>query len=129
MAEKLECLVVGGGVIGIAIARRLALAGLEVMVLETESAVATHTSSRNSEVIHAGIYYPTNSLKAKFCVDGRKLLYEYCEKKHVPYKRTGKIIVATNSAQVQKLSEYERQASLNGVSDLERLSAEDVAKL
>jgi L-2-hydroxyglutarate oxidase LhgO len=129
MAEKLECLVVGGGVIGIAIARRLAMAGLEVLVLEAEAALATHTSSRNSEVIHAGIYYPTNSLKARLCVEGRKLLYEYCERKNVPHKRTGKIIVATDSAQVQNLSDYERQANANGVSDLETLSADDVAKL
>jgi L-2-hydroxyglutarate oxidase LhgO len=129
MAEKLECLVVGGGVIGIAIARRLAKAGLEVLVLEAESDVAAHTSSRNSEVIHAGIYYPTKSLKAKLCVTGRKLLYEYCEHKNVQFKQIGKIIIATNSAQVQKLSEYEQQANLNGVSDLIRLSTDEVAKL
>ena len=129
MAEKLECLVVGGGVIGIAIARRLAMSGLEVLVLEAESSLATHTSSRNSEVIHAGIYYGTNSLKAELCVAGRKLLYEYCEHKHVPFKQTGKIIVATDSAQVDQLEGYERQANTNGVSDLKRLSAHDVAKL
>ena len=129
MAEKIECLVVGGGVIGIAIARRLALAGLEVLVLEAESSMATHTSARNSEVIHAGIYYPTNSLKAKFCVAGRKLLYKYCEEKHVPFKQTGKIIVATDAAQVDKLRAYEQQASANGVSDLRRLSAQEVAVL
>jgi len=129
MAEKIECLVVGGGVIGIAIARRLALAGLEVLVLEAESSIASHTSSRNSEVIHAGIYYPTNSLKAKLCVAGRKLLYEYCKKKHVPFKQTGKIIIATDSAQVDQLAAYEHQANANGVSNLEHLSAQDVAKL
>lgn len=129
MAERLECLVVGGGVIGIAVARRLALAGLEVLVLEAESSVATHSSSRNSEVIHAGIYYPTNSLKAKSCVDGRRLLYEYCEQKHVPYKRTGKIIVATDSTQEEKLKGYERQARANGVIDLKQLNADEVANL
>ena len=129
MAEKLECLVVGGGVIGVAIARRLAKAGLEVLMLEAEAALATHTSSRNSEVIHAGIYYPTNSLKARLCVKGRKRLYEYCARKNVPHKQTGKIIVATDSAQEQKLSDYERQANANGVSDLKRLGADDVAKL
>jgi L-2-hydroxyglutarate oxidase LhgO len=129
MAEKIECLVVGGGVIGIAIARRLALAGLEVLVLESESSLATHTSARNSEVIHAGIYYPTNSLKATMCVAGRKLLYEYCKQKHVPFRRTGKIIVATDAAQMDKLNAYEQQANANGVSDLRRLSAQDVAKL
>jgi len=129
MAEKLECLVVGGGVIGIAIARRLALAGLEVLVLEAESSLATHSSSRNSEVIHAGIYYATNSLKAELCVAGRKLLYEFCEDKHVPFRQTGKIIVATDAAQVDQLKDYEHQANANGVSDLRRLSADDVAKL
>lgn len=129
MAEKIECLVVGGGVIGIAIARRLALAGLEVLVLESEDSIATHTSSRNSEVIHAGIYYPTNSLKARSCVNGRELLYEYCEKKHIPHKRTGKIIVAVDPAQTEKLEDYKRQANANGVDDMQFLSAEDVAKL
>ncbi len=129
MAEKLECLVVGGGVIGIAIARRLALAGLEVLVLEAESSLATHTSSRNSEVIHAGIYYATNSLKAELCVAGLKLLYDFCENKHVPFRQTGKIMVATDSAQVDQLRGYEHQANANGVSDLRRLSAHDVAKL
>jgi L-2-hydroxyglutarate oxidase LhgO len=103
MAEKLECLVVGGGVIGIAIARRLAMSGLEVLVLEAESSPATHTSSRNSEVIHAGIYYGTNSLKAELCVTGRELLHEYCENKHVPFEQTGNIIVATDSTQVDQL--------------------------
>ncbi len=129
MAEKLECLVVGGGVIGMAVARRLALAGLEVLVLEAESSLATHTSSRNSEVIHAGIYYATNSLKAELCVAGRKLLYEFCQNKHVPFRQTGKIIVATDAAQVDQLKDYEHQANANGVSDLRRLSADDVAKL
>jgi L-2-hydroxyglutarate oxidase LhgO len=129
MAEKLECLVIGGGVIGIAIARRLALAGIEVLVLEAESALATHTSSRNSEVIHAGIYYPTKSLKATLCVAGRKQLYAYCDEKNVAYKKTGKIIVATDEAQVGKLESYERQASANGVTDLKRLSAPDIATL
>lgn len=129
MAEQLECLVVGGGLIGIAIARRLSLAGLEVLVLEAESAIATHTSSRNSEVIHAGIYYPTNSLKATLCVAGRRALYEYCKQKHVPFKQTGKIIVATDPSQVNKLDEYEKQANANGVTELSRLGADDVAKL
>jgi L-2-hydroxyglutarate oxidase LhgO len=129
MAEKLECLIIGGGVIGIAVARRLALAGLEVLVLEAESSLATHTSSRNSEVIHAGIYYPTNSLKATLCVAGREQLYAYCEERNVPHKRTGKIIVATAEAQTETLQGYERQASANGVNDLRHLDAGDVAKL
>ena len=129
MAGKIECLVVGGGVIGIAIARRLALAGFEVLLLEAESSLATHTSARNSEVVHAGIYYPTNSLKARLCVAGRELLYEYCEEKQVPFKQTGKIIVATDAAQVDILRAYERQANANGVSDLEYIGADEIAQL
>lgn len=129
MAERLECLVIGGGVIGLAVARRLALAGLDVLVLEAESSLAVHTSSRNSEVIHAGIYYPTNSLKARLCVAGKNALYVYCKERHVPYKRTGKVIVATDEAQVEKLGAYERQANANGVTDLQRLSAREVGEL
>lgn len=129
MAEKLECLVIGGGVIGLAVARRLALAGLEVLVVEAEASLAMHTSSRNSEVIHAGIYYPTNSLKATLCVAGRERLYAYCEKKGVPFRKTGKIIVATDEDQKAKLEDYERQASANGVNDLKQLSAAEIAEL
>jgi L-2-hydroxyglutarate oxidase LhgO len=88
-----------------------------------------HTSSRNSEVIHAGIYYPTNSLKARLCVAGREQLYEYCDEKNVPYKRTGKIIVATDDTQLEKLEAYKRQAEANGVNDLRPLSKEEIAHL
>lgn len=129
MAEKLECLVIGGGVIGIAVARRLALAGLEVLVLEAEPTLAVHTSSRNSEVIHAGIYYPTDSLKARTCVAGKKQLYDYCIKRNVPFRKTGKIIVATDESQIKKLEAYKQQAEENGVHDLEFLDAAEVAKL
>ena len=129
MPEKLDCIVVGAGVIGIAIARRLALAGREVVILEAESNIASHTSSRNSEVIHAGIYYPENSLKAKLCVAGRDLLYRYCEDRQIPFQRTGKVIVATESTDVASLRKLAVQAKANGVDDLQWLSRNDVLKM
>src|SRR6184192_66548 len=95
MTEKIDCAVIGAGVVGLAIARELAHAGREVVILEAENAIGTHTSSRNSEVIHAGIYYPKGSLKARSCVEGRHLLYEYCASHGVPHRRCGKLIVAT----------------------------------
>jgi L-2-hydroxyglutarate oxidase LhgO len=88
MPERIECAVIGAGVVGLAIARELCAAGREVVILEAEEAFGTHTSSRNSEVIHAGIYYPTGSLRAKLCVSGRKALYRYCEEhgvRHFPF--------------------------------------------
>jgi L-2-hydroxyglutarate oxidase LhgO len=91
--EEVECVVVGAGVVGIAIARSLALAGRDVLVLEAEPSFGFGTSSRNSEVIHAGIYYPTNSLMARLCVAGRDMLYDFCSEHHVEYKRCGKLVV------------------------------------
>ncbi|MFQ5548349.1 MAG: NAD(P)/FAD-dependent oxidoreductase [Woeseia sp.] len=129
MPEKLDCIVVGAGVIGIAIARRLALAGREVVVLEAEPDVALHTSSRHSEVIHAGIYYPENSLKAKLCIAGRELLYRYCEDRQVPVEKTGKMIVAAGSAEAAALERIADQAKLNGVDDLRRLSRKEASDL
>src|SRR6187455_3887531 len=96
MAENIDCAVIGAGVVGLAIARELALAGREVVILEAENAIGTHTSSRNSEVIHAGIYYPKGSLKARACVAGKERLYEYCVAHGVPHRRCGKLIVATD---------------------------------
>src|SRR5258707_15844236 len=101
--ESVDAVVVGAGVVGLAIARELALAGREVIILEAEDAIGTHTSSRNSEVIHAGIYYPKGSLKARSCVAGRDLLYEYCATHGVPHRRCGKLIVATGDAQLPEL--------------------------
>jgi L-2-hydroxyglutarate oxidase LhgO len=122
MSGRVECVVVGAGVVGLAIARALALEGHEVLVLEAENAFGTHTSSRNSEVIHAGIYYPTNSLKARTCVDGNTLLYEYCRQRGVDYKKIGKLIVATNNGQLGLLEAYLAQGRVNGVVDLELIS-------
>jgi len=122
MTDSVECVVVGAGVVGLAIARALALQGHEVLVLEAENAFGTHTSSRNSEVIHAGIYYPTNSLKARTCVNGNALLYEYCRQHGVNFKKTGKLVVATNSDQLDILNAYLLQGRANGVDDLELIS-------
>lgn len=120
MIDKVECVVVGAGIIGLAIARALALAGREVLVLEKERAIGTHTSSRNSEVIHAGLYYPVGSFKARFCVEGRKRLYEYCAERGVMTKRVGKLVVAA-ADEIPLLANVIARARANGVDDLELL--------
>ena len=129
MAEKCDCIVIGAGVVGLAVARALARNGREVLVLERQNAFGTETSSRNSEVIHAGIYYPTGSLKARMCVRGKELLYEYCENYRVPCERIGKIIVATSARQFETLRDYQRKAKENGAGELPWLSQHDVEKL
>ena len=116
--DGVDCLVIGSGVVGLAVARALALSGREVIVLESESGIGMGTSSRNSEVIHAGIYYPTGSLKARLCVQGRKLLYTYCQDRGVDHQRCGKLIVATSQSQVEQLHNIQRKAVANGVDDL-----------
>jgi L-2-hydroxyglutarate oxidase LhgO len=122
MTEKVECVVIGAGVVGLAIARRLAMSGREVVVLEAEDAFGTHTSSRNSEVIHAGIYYPKDSLKARSCVAGKALLYEYCAAHGVPHRRCGKLIVASDENQIPELRIIQEKARSNGVTDVVPLS-------
>ena len=97
--HDIDCLVIGAGVVGLAVARALALAGREVVIAEAADGIGTQTSARNSEVIHAGIYYPPGSLKAKVCVEGRKRLYAYLRERGLPHKACGKLIVATNAAQ------------------------------
>ena len=116
--EKIECAVIGAGVVGLAVARALALQGRDVIILESEAAIGMGTSSRNSEVIHAGIYYDTGSLKAKLCVQGKLALYEYCESHGVPFKRCGKMIVATDDGQIGKLKALQKKAADNNVMDL-----------
>jgi L-2-hydroxyglutarate oxidase LhgO len=129
MAERVECAVIGAGVVGLAIARGLATSGHEVVVLEAESAFGTHTSARNSEVIHAGIYYPTGSLKARLCVSGRRALYRYCAERGVQHQRIGKIIVACEESELAGLRRYQEQAEVNGVDDLKMLDRDELAAL
>ncbi|MBW4050420.1 MAG: NAD(P)/FAD-dependent oxidoreductase [Proteobacteria bacterium] len=123
MADKVDCVVIGAGVVGLAVARALALRGRETMVLEAEGAIGTGTSSRNSEVIHAGIYYTPGSAKASLCVRGKHLLYSYCEARGVEHRRCGKLIVASDPEQVQALQKIEATARANGVTDLRWLTA------
>src|ERR1700722_3172614 len=117
MIERIDCAVIGAGVVGLAIARALALAGREVIVLESESAIGTGTSSRNSEVIHAGIYYATGSLKARLCVAGRPMLYGFCASRSVEHRRIGKLIVATAAEEVPTLVKSEAHPASHGVAD------------
>lgn len=127
--EAVDCVVIGAGVVGLAVARALAMAGREVIVLDSENMIGTGTSSRNSEVIHAGIYYPQNSLKALCCVAGKHLLYDYCESHQVPHRRCGKLIVASDDNQLDTLKGIEQKAINNGVTDLQWLDANDVHEL
>lgn len=127
--EQVDCLVIGAGVVGLAVARELALSGREVIVLESADAIGTGTSSRNSEVIHAGIYYPAGSLKARSCVEGKQLLYEFCESHGVPYKRLGKLIVASSVEQLPTLHSLKAKAEANGVMDLTFLSRAEALAL
>lgn len=127
--ESLDCVVIGAGVVGLAVARELALRGREVVVLEAEPDIGRHTSSRSSEVIHAGIYYPKGSLKGRLCVAGRRALVTYLGERELPHRIVGKILVAVSDAEVAKLGELRRLAEANGVDDLVALSANDVRAL
>jgi len=127
--DKVECVVIGAGVVGLAVARALAQAGREVVVLEAEDAIGTHTSSRNSEVIHAGIYYPKGSLKARACVEGRRRLYEYCETHGFPFRRCGKLIVATSLSQEKELQSIKAKAHENGVTDVVEIPAAEAMRM
>jgi L-2-hydroxyglutarate oxidase LhgO len=125
VTELVDCVVVGAGVVGLAVARALAQAGREVIVLEAADAIGTETSSRNSEVIHAGIYYPRGSLMAQFCVAGRRLLYAFCDAHGVPYQRCGKLIVAIDDAEADRLDGILARAEANGVEGMVRLSGDE----
>ena len=127
--DRVECVVIGAGVIGLAVARALAMSGREVIVLESTSLVGSEVSSRNSGVIHAGIYYPKDSVRARVCVAGKHALYDYCAEHGVSHRRTGKLIVATEEPQLAALGELAERARSNGVDDLVRLDARDAAEL
>src|SRR3984957_6924631 len=118
MTEAVECVVIGGGVVGLAAGGTLARAGREVLLLEKERWIGSHTSSRNSEVIHAGLYYPQGSLKARYCVAGRKRLYAYCAERDIPHSRIGKLVVATKEEEIPILRAVMGKAAANGVDDL-----------
>jgi L-2-hydroxyglutarate oxidase LhgO len=124
--ETVDAVVVGAGVVGLAVARALALAGREVVVVERETAIGTGTSARNSEVIHAGLYYPTGSLKARLSVRGREQLYAYCAEHGVAHRRCGKLIVATDAGQLGALRALQAQAHANGVADVRWLERDEV---
>ena len=127
--ERVECVVIGAGVVGLAVARELALRGHEVVLLEAEDRIGTGISSRNSEVIHAGIYYPAGSLKARLCVAGNRALYAYCEARAVGHRRCGKLIVATDPGQVEELRCLQGKAATNGVQDLQWLDPDQAREL
>jgi L-2-hydroxyglutarate oxidase LhgO len=122
MVEQVETVVIGAGVVGLAVARALAMSGREVLILEREDAFGTITSARNSEVIHAGIYYAKDSLKARLCVAGKKMLYSYCKAHGVAHNNCGKLIVACNAEEVKQFAGIAQRAWDNGVDDLRQIS-------
>jgi len=127
--DRVDAVVIGAGLLGLATARALATAGREVLILEAEDAIGTHASSRNSEVVHAGIYYRQGSLKARTCVGGRERLYAYCTEQGVPHRRCGKLIVATDDRQLKDLDGIQRNAQANGVTDLVPVGREQAREL
>lgn len=127
--DTLDCVVIGAGVVGLAIARQLAMAGREVMLCEAEGQIGQHCSSRNSEVIHAGLYYPSGSLKARLCVQGRDLLYRYCAERRIPHQRIGKLLLANTAADMPRLQDIASRAATNGVHDLQWLDAAAIRAL
>ena len=128
MVWQVDAVVAGAGVVGLAAARALAAAGHEVLVLEAADCIGSGTSSRNSEVIHAGIYYPAGSLKAKLCVEGRRALYEFCAERQVAHRQCGKLIVATEAAQLGQLDAIRARAHANGATEVTAVSAAEVAE-
>ncbi|HWK84017.1 MAG TPA: FAD-dependent oxidoreductase, partial [Caldimonas sp.] len=127
--DRIDAVVVGAGAIGLAVARELALRGRETLVLEAEGGIGNGISSRNSEVIHAGIHDAPGSLKAKLCVAGRRLLYPYCEAHGVGHRRCGKLVVATTAGQVETLRSIEQRAAANGVEGMRWLSGAEAREL
>ncbi|WP_339560286.1 NAD(P)/FAD-dependent oxidoreductase [Pseudomonas sp. EA_65y_Pfl1_P113] len=124
-----DCLIIGAGVIGLACASRLARSGQRVLVVEEERWIGPHTSSRSSEVIHAGIYYPPGSLKARLCVEGRDLLYRWCADHHVEHRRIGKLLVAVSSAEIAALDTLQKNAQQSGVDSLQEVGAAQLRQM
>jgi L-2-hydroxyglutarate oxidase LhgO len=129
--EDFDIVIIGAGVIGLAIASELAGSKVDksILVLEKASSFGQETSSRNSEVIHGGLYYPAHTLKASLCVEGRKLLYELCAKQDIPYKKTGKLIIATENEELSALDRILAQGKSNGVSGLRLVSENELKKM
>ncbi len=127
--EKINSVVIGAGVVGLALARELAIAGHETLIIESQSAIGTQTSSRNSEVIHAGISYPANTLKAKLCVSGKQMLYQYCQERGIAHRQIGKLIVATEESEIEALYKYLKQGQAAGVDDLQMLAQDEIARI
>ncbi|PCJ18636.1 MAG: FAD-dependent oxidoreductase [Gammaproteobacteria bacterium] len=129
MSEQVDCVVIGAGVVGLSVARRLAIAGRDVLLVEREDKIGTGLSSRNSGVIHGGIYYPKNSLKASLCLQGNSMLYDYCDQRRVDYARCGKLIVATQKKQLESLRRLKAQGLGNGVTGLRWIDGEEALQL
>jgi L-2-hydroxyglutarate oxidase LhgO len=129
MTDAVEGVVIGAGIVGLAVARALARAGHEILVLEAARQIGTETSSRNSEVIHAGLHYPNGSLKARFCVKGREMLYRYCAEHGVPHRRLGKLTVACDESELETLAAIKRKAEGNGVDDLAWVEADEARRM
>lgn len=124
--EEIEIAVIGAGVVGLAVARALAEQGREVILIESAGAFGTSTSSRNSEVIHAGLYYPAGSLKARLCVRGKALLYDYCAERGIGHRRCGKLVVASRGVDLPRLAQLAAQGAANGVDDLQLLTPDEM---
>jgi L-2-hydroxyglutarate oxidase LhgO len=124
-----QVLVVGAGVVGLAIAREAALRGHDVIVAEADKAIGTGVSSRNSEVIHAGLYYPTGSLRAYHCPRGRRMLYDFCISHGVPHRKCGKLVVATSEGEIEKLNAILKQSQINGVEGMAMIEASEARKM
>jgi L-2-hydroxyglutarate oxidase LhgO len=127
--QEVDVVVVGAGAVGLAVAHALALKGRDIIVVEREDAIGTGTSSRNSEVIHAGFYYPKDSLKARLCVEGKHKLYAFCDAHHVDYNKCGKLVVATSDEELAGLAELLEKGRVNGVADLEIISSEQAYEM
>lgn len=126
MAQTQDVVVIGAGVVGLAVARALALDGCDVLIIERNGAIGMEVSSRNSEVIHAGIYYPKGSLKAQLCVRGKALMYDYLRERALPHQQCGKLLVATDRSQIAVLQDYQARALANGIGDLPWVDAADI---